>query len=334
MKVNRQFKLAARPIGLPERSDWSFCETPIPEPSENQILIKIDYISLDPAMRGWLRGGKSYIPPVAIGEVMRALTAGTVIASNNSDFRVGDTVTSMHGVQEYGLSDGSDLRKVDTTTTPLEKYLGILGMPGMTAYFGLLDIGKPKEGETLVVSAAAGAVGAMVGQLAKIYGCKVIGIAGGAHKCQYLLDELGFDAAIDYKNADFKDSLRQVCTEGVDIYFDNVGGDILNQVLTDINLHARIVLCGAISQYNKTTTVGPSNYLSLLINRARMEGFIVMDYFEKYEEAVEKIAGWLNEGKLQSKEDIVEGIENFPTALLKLFSGENLGKLLIKNIHQ
>jgi NADPH-dependent curcumin reductase CurA len=329
--TNRQFKLLARPVGLPKRSDFEFTSAPVADPGAGEVLVKVQYISLDPAMRGWMNEGKSYIPPVKLGEVMRAGAAGKVIASKNAAFAAGDYVTGWAGVQEYSLSDGTGLVKVDPRVAPLPVYLGTLGMPGMTAYFGLLDIGKPQPGNTVVVSGAAGAVGTVVGQIAKIKGCRAVGIAGGADKCRYLTQELGFDAAIDYKSGDVKEGLREHCPKGVDVYFDNVGGDILDTVLTRISRGARIVICGAISQYNNTTPVkGPSNYLSLLVNRASMTGMVVFDYTGRYALAAREMAGWMAEGKLKTREDIVDGFEAFPETLLRLFKGENLGKLLIR----
>jgi NADPH-dependent curcumin reductase len=329
--INHQFRLAARPVGMPKRTDWNYVDEPVSEPGDGELLVKVLYISLDPAMRGWMNEGRSYIPPVAIGEVMRAGAAGRVIASRHPDFAIGDHVTGAFGVQEYARSNGKGVIKVDTKLAPLPVYLGALGMPGMTAYFGLLDTGKPKPGETVVVSAAAGAVGTVVGQIAKIKDCRVIGIAGGTDKCSYITEELGFDAAIDYKSEDVKKALREHCPKGIDIYFDNVGGDILDAALAHLARRARIVICGAISQYNNTTPItGPSNYLSLLINRASMTGMIVFDYESQYPEAMREMAGWLSEGRLKTREQIVTGIETFPEALLKLFKGENTGKLVLK----
>ena len=272
--VNRQFRLAARPVGLPRASDWSLVEEPVREPGEGEFLIRIEYISLDPAMRGWMNEGKSYVPPVAIGEVMRAGGAGEVVASNHPGFPVGSKVSGLFGVQQYAMSNGKGVQRVDTALAPLPTYLGVLGMTGMTAYFGLLDVGAAKTGDTVVVSGAAGAVGMVVGQVAKILGCRVVGIAGGAEKCRWLVDELGFDAAIDYKYADLRKALREHCPQGIDVYFDNVGGEILDLALAQLAMHARVVVCGAISQYNATDGVkGPANYLSLLVNRARMQAF-------------------------------------------------------------
>ena len=328
--MNRQARLAARPVGTPKHADWKFVDEPVRDLGEGEVLVKVTHISLDPAMRGWMNEGKSYIRPVAIDEVMRAGGAGRVVASRNSGFREGDDVAGNFGVQQYAISDGNGVRKVDTKFAPLERYLGALGMPGMTAYFGLLDIGKPKAGETVVVSGAAGAVGAVVGQIAKIKGCRVVGIAGGADKCAYLT-ELGFDAAIDYKAGDVKAGLKAHCPDGIHIYFDNVGGEILDAALARIALRARIIICGAISQYNNTTPVkGPSNYLSLLVNRASMTGMVVFDYADRYGEAAKEMAGWIAAGKLHAREDVVKGsIDTFPETLMKLFKGENFGKLVL-----
>jgi len=329
--LNHQFRLARRPVGMAKRNDWNYVEEEVGEPGDGEFLVKILYISLDPAMRGWMNEGRSYIPPVAIGEVMRAGAAGRVIRSKNPAFAPGDYVYGAFGVQEYAISNGKGITKVDTQVAPLPVFLGTLGPPGMTAYFGLLDIGQPKPGETVVVSAAAGAVGMVVGQIAKIQGSRVVGIAGGAEKCKYITKELNFDAAIDYKSEEVKKALQTHCPKGVDVYFDNVGGDILDAVLTQLARGARIVICGAISQYNNTTPIkGPSNYLSLLVNRASMKGMVVFDNADRYGQAARVMAGWMAAGKLKSREDIVEGFETFPETLLKLFQGENTGKLVLK----
>ena len=329
--TNHQIRLAARPVGMPKRSDWQFTEEAVPEPKDGEFLVKVQYLSLDPAMRGWMNEGKSYIRPVAIGEVMRAGGAGKVIASKHPKFKEGDLVTGGFGVQEYAVSDGKGAFKVDTRLVPLTTYLGTLGMPGMTAYFGLLEVGKPKQGETVVVSGAAGAVGSVVGQIARIMGCRVVGIAGGADKCRTLLDEYGFDAAIDYKSQDVKAMLKEHCPKGIDVYFDNVGGDILDACLTRLAMHARIVICGAISQYNATGGMkGPANYMSLLVNRASMTGMVVFDYAERYGDAAREMAGWIAAGRLKAKEDVTKGgIDAFPEALLMLFEGTNTGKLVL-----
>jgi NADPH-dependent curcumin reductase len=335
---NHQIRLAARPVGMPKHSDWSFTEEPVKEPDAGGVLVKVLCISLDPAMRGWMNEGKSYIPPVGIGEVMRAGGIGKVIASKNASFAVGDLVNVGTGMQEYVLIPEDQIKrsgmfKIDPRMGSITQWLNVLGMPGMTGYFGLIDIGQPKAGETLVVSGAAGAVGQTVGQVAKIKGCRVVGIAGSPAKCEWVVKELGFDACIDYKaglNA-VKDGLKQHCPNGVDIYFDNVGGEILDTVLTRINKKARIIICGAISQYNNTTPVqGPKNYLSLLVNRARMEGMVVFDYADRYHLAVAEMAGYLKAGKMKSKEDVVDGLNTFPETLLKLFNGENFGKLVLR----
>lgn len=329
---NRQIRLAARPHGLPTRDVWEHTTEPVHDPGPGQFLVKLKYLSLDPAMRGWMNEGKSYIPPVELGEVMRAGAVGEVVASQHDAFRVGEHVSSAFGVQEYALSDGKGVTHVDPALAPLPTYLGTLGMTGMTAYFGLLEEARPLEGDTVVVSGAAGAVGSAVGQIARIKGCRVVGIAGGAEKCAWLTEELGFDAAIDYKADDVRARLREAAPKGVDVYFDNVGGQVLDDVLTQIRRGARIVICGAISQYNATEAIrGPSNYLSLLVNRASMKGMVVFDYAEGYEAAAREMAGWIADGSLITREQVVEGgVEAFPDALLKLFRGENTGKLVLK----
>jgi hypothetical protein len=333
--INRQIRLAARPIGMPKSSDWKFTDEPLRDIGDGEILVKTLYLSLDPAMRGWMNEGKSYIRPVAIDEVMRAGGIGKVIASKSPKFAVGDYVSGVTGVQQYWIGTAEDksasFHKVDPKAAPLPTYLNALGMPGMTAYFGLLEVGQPKAGETVVVSGAAGAVGQTVGQVAKHKGCRAVGIAGGKEKCDFVVNELGFDACIDYKNESVREGLKKHCPQGVDVYFDNVGGDILDDVLTRINMKARIVICGAISQYNNTTPVkGPANYLSLLVHRARMEGMVVFDYADRYHLGVAEMAKWMKEGSFKTREDIVEGLEKFPEALLMLFEGKNFGKLVLQ----
>ncbi|MFK4226668.1 NADP-dependent oxidoreductase [Streptomyces sp. NPDC019890] len=331
-RTNHQLRLAARPVGQPRPTDWEHVEEAVGEPGDGELLVQVLYLSIDPAMRGWMNAGKSYIRPVEIGEVMRAGAVGRVIASRHPDFAVGDHVSGSFGVQEYCVSDGRGVTKVDPALAPLPVYLGTLGMSGMTAYFGLLDIGRPKPGQTVVVSGAAGAVGNVVGQVAKILGCRVIGIAGGERKCRSVVEEFGFDAAIDYQTEDVRKALRTHAPDGVDVYFDNVGGDILDAVLTRLARGARIVICGAISQCNNTEPVkGPSNYMSLLVNRASMTGMVVFDYADRYAEAVTELAGWQEAGRLRSVEDVVSGgVAAFPETLLRLFRGENLGKLVLK----
>jgi len=333
---NQQIRLARRPVGLPVRDDWSLTTEAVAEPADGGVVVKTLALSLDPAMRGWMNEGKSYIAPVAIGAVMRAGGIGVVVASRSPRLAVGDRVSGTLGVQEYAAFDGAALTKqaltrIDLAAGTLTQWLNVLGMPGMTAYFGLMDVGQPKSGETLVVSGAAGAVGQTVGQLAKIHGCRVVGIAGGPDKCRWVVSELGFDACIDYKAGPVKDGLKAHCPTGVDIYFDNVGGEILDAVLTRLNRKARVVICGAISQYNNTEKVtGPANYLSLLVNRARMEGIVVFDYADRYPVAVAELAGYLNDGRVKSREDVTVGLATFPETLLKLFRGENFGKLVLQ----
>ena len=344
--VNTQVRLAARPVGLPTPADWQISEAPVADSADGGVLVQVQALSLDPAMRGWMNEGKSYIAPVGIGEVMRAGGVGTVLASRHPGFAVGDAVSGVPGVQRYwpvpadAIQRGA-LSKIDLALGSATQWLNVLGMPGMTAYFGLLDVGQPQPGETVVVSGAAGAVGQTVGQLARIRGARVVGIAGGAAKCNWVVKELGFDACIDYKAPApegvkrwdaVREGLKQHCPQGVDIYFDNVGGEILDTVLARIKRKARIIICGAISQYNNTTPVaGPKNYLSLLVNRARMEGIVVFDYSARFPQAIAELAGYLKDGRMHSKEDVVEGdVADFPATLNKLFSGANFGKLVLK----
>ena len=333
--TNHQIRLASRPVGLPTRANWKNTTEPVAEPGPGGVLVKTLYLSLDPAMRGWMNEGKSYIAPVEIDAVMRAGGVGQVIASKNPAFAVGDHVSAGLDVQEYCLIPEAQIKrsgmfKIDPSLG-LTTWLNVLGMPGMTGYFGLLDVGQPKAGETVVVSGAAGAVGQTVGQIAKLKGCRVVGIAGGQAKCDWVVNELGFDACIDYKAGDVKAGLKAHCPNGIDVYFDNVGGEILDAVLTRITRGARIIICGAISQYNNTTPVkGPANYLSLLVNRARMEGIVVFDYADRYPQAIAELAGYLKAGTLKSREDVVVGLDTFPETLLKLFNGENFGKLVLQ----
>ncbi len=331
MDNNTQVILAKRPVGLPVSTDFSIEKNDLPTLQDGQFLMRTLYISIDPAMRGWMNDARSYIPPVKLGDVMRAGTLGEVVASKHPDYEVGHFVTGWTGVQSHAISNGEGIFRVYPEMAELPTFLSVLGMPGMTAYFGLLDVGQPNEGETVLVSGAAGAVGSVVGQIAKIKGCRVVGIAGGLEKCRFLTEELGFDAAIDYKNEDVKKAVKAHCPDGIDIYFDNVGGEILDIALGRINRKARIVICGAISQYNNTDGIkGPSNYLSLLVNRARMEGFVVMDYAKQYKNAAMEMAQWMAAGKLKNKVHIEEGIENFPEVLLRLFNGNKMGKLVLK----
>ncbi|MCH0568513.1 NADP-dependent oxidoreductase [Streptomyces sp. MUM 136J] len=330
--TNRQVRLAARPVGEVKPDDWQHCSEPVTEPGPGRFVGRTRVISLDPAMRGWLDDRPSYLPPVGIGEVMRAGSVIEVTASNHPGFQPGDHVVGTFGVQEYVVSDGRGAMKVDTSLAAPSTYLGALGMPGMTAYFGLLDVGALKDGETVVVSGAAGAVGSIAGQIAKAKGCRVVGIAGGPEKCAMLTDELGFDVVIDYRAEDVRKALRRHAPDGIDVYFDNVGGDVLDAALTRLAMHARVVVCGAISQYNNTTPVkGPSNYLSLLVRRARMEGFVVFDYAERYAQAAREISAWIGAGRIKVKEHVVTGsVDDFPETLGMLFRGENVGKLVLE----
>lgn len=332
MTTNHQFKLAARPVGAIKASDFNYTSETLRDPAEGEIVVKVLYVSLDPAMRGWMNDNQeSYMPPVAIGEVMRAFAVGRVVASKNAQYAVGDHVTGLLGAQEYAYSSGQGLFKVDPKMAPLPLFIGALGMPGMTAYFGLLDLGRPQQGNTVVVSGAAGAVGAIVGQIAKIKGARVIGIAGGADKCRYLTEELGFDAAIDYKGEDVTAALRKHAPHGIDVFFDNVGGDILDAALANLATGARVVICGAISQYNNTTAVkGPANYLQLLVKSATMQGLMVGNFYPRAMEAAVAMGGWISTGKLKVRNDIQQGFERFPEVFAKLFTGENNGKLILQ----
>lgn len=331
MTKTQQVRLAQRPAGLPDADTWNLTTEELPALSTGQILVKVDFISLDPAMRGWLNDVRSYVPPVGLGEVMRALDIATVVESTHPDFAVGDTVSGTFGVAEYAISDGKGVSRVDLSVAPGPTWLGALGMPGMTAYFGLLEVGKLQPGETVVVSAAAGAVGSVVGQIAKAKGANVIGIAGGPEKCRLLTEELGFDAAIDYRNEDVLRRIRELAPKGIDIYFDNVGGEILDAALANLRRGARVVLCGAISAYNdEKLQPGPSRYMSLLVFRASMTGFVVFDYADRYGEAVDQTGRWLAEGTLKSREHVVEGgVARFGETLNLLFTGGNTGKLVL-----
>jgi len=329
-QTNRQVRLAARPFGLPRRGDWDFTSEALPAPVTGEFVVEISHLSIDPAMRGWMSARPSYVPPVEIGAVMRAGAIGRIIASEHPGFAVGEHVYGTFGVQEYAVSDGRGVIKVDTSLADLPVYLGVLGMTGLTAYFALLDVGKPKEGDTVVVSGAAGAVGSVAGQIAKIKGCRVIGIAGGPEKCRVVTEEFGFDGAIDYRMPDLRRMLRELAPRGVDVYFDNVGGEILDDVLTCIARGARIIICGAISQYNESEVRGPANYMMLLVARASMTGMLVFDYADRYPEAMAALAGWYRAGRLAAHETIVRGgVEDFPETLLKLFEGANTGKLIL-----
>jgi NADPH-dependent curcumin reductase CurA len=330
--VNRQLRLARRPEGEPTHDDFELTEEETPAPGEGEALVQVLQISLDPAMRGWMNDAPSYVPPVGIGEVMRAGTAGVVVESRSDRLAPGDHVVGMLGVQEHGVAPAEALTKVDTGRAALETYLGALGMPGLTGYFGLTEIGALSEGDTVVISGAAGAVGSVAGQVAKAKGAaRVVGIAGGPEKCGWIVDELGFDAAIDYKAERVGRRLHELCPDGIDVYFDNVGGEILDAALANLARGARVVICGAISQYNAAGGMrGPSNYMMLLVRRARMQGFLVFDYADRYPAALQEMTGWLRDGRLTTREELVRGsITDFPDALMKLFRGENTGKLVL-----
>lgn len=328
---NRQARLAARPTGLPKLEDWRLTEEDIPAPGDGQVLIRNHYVSIDPTMRGWMNDSPGYLPPVRLGEVMRALTVGQVAESRNERFAAGDYVAGMGGVQDYAVSDGTDIYAVDTSLSPLENYLNTLGIAGLTAYSGLMIVGEPKEGDTVLVSGAAGSVGAHVGQIAKIKGCRVVGVAGGPKKCAYLRD-LGFDAAIDYKSEPLYPRVAETCPDGVNVFFDNVGGEILDVALARLAMHGRIVICGGIAHYNdEKPSSGPVNYLALIPKRARMQGFLYFDYKDRWREMMREMAPWIADGRLTCRNDIVGGgVAAFPETLPKLFTGENFGKLMIR----
>ncbi len=332
MPKNRVARLKSRPVGLVTRDNFDIESDELPGLEEGQILVKIQFVSLDPAMRGWLAEGKSYVEPVAVGDVMRSYSAGIVEESRHPDFAPGDAVAGMFGVQEYAIIDSRAALRVDTSLAPLERWIGGLGMPGVTAYFGLLDIGNPKEGETLVVSAASGAVGSIVGQIGKLKGLRVVGIAGGPEKCKYIVDELGFDAAVDYKAGNLRAALKEHCPDGVDIYFENVGGEITDTVMNLMNIGGRVPVCGMISVYNATEIPpGLKSIRSVLVNRLRVQGFIVFDFAKRYPEAVKALGEWHASGLLKMREDVRDGgVDAFPDVLNMLYSGENNGKLVLR----
>lgn len=330
--VNRQWRLASRPEGLIDESNFTWTEEPVPTLADGEILIRNIYLSLDPTQRGWA-ARDSYMPAVPIGDVMRSFAAGRVEESRNPNFAPGDLVQGLFGWQDYAKVDAAGAARVTKIPqgVPLTTSLSALGLTGLTAYFGLLDIGRPAPGETVVVSGAAGATGSVAGQIAKIKGCRVIGIAGGPEKCSLLTGDLGFDAAIDYKSEDVAARLKDLCPKGIDVYFDNVGGDILDAALARLAFHGRVVICGAIAVYNAAEPPpGPKNYLSLLVQRGRMEGFIVTDYFNRVPEAAKDLGEWIATGKIKDRVDVQEGLENAPRTLRRLFVGENRGKQLLK----
>jgi NADPH-dependent curcumin reductase CurA len=331
--MSRQVRLAARPVGEVKHSDFELVDADVPEPGDGEFVCEVTHISLDPAMRGWMNAGRSYVPPVEIGEVMRALTLGRVTRSRHPEFAEGDLVRGAFGIREHAMSNGDGVDKIKPADgVSLAAYLGVLGMTGLTAYFGLLDVGRVAEGDTVLVSGAAGAVGTAVGQIAKIKGARAVGVAGGEEKCALLTEELGFDAAVDYKSGDLPGQLRAHTPDHVNVFFDNVGGEILNQGLTRLARRSRVVICGAISQYNNTEPpTGPSNYMALLVARASMTGFLVFDYTSRYPEATAELAEWHQAGRLRSVEDTRRGdVESFPATFARLFSGENIGKLVLE----
>ena len=332
MTHNHLVRLKSRPRGMATRDNFTLAREPVPDLREGEIAIETKFISLDPAMRGWMSEGKSYVPPVELGAVMRAYAAGHVVASRQANFVVGDAVVGLFGVQSHPVVDGKMALKVDTRQAPLERWIGGLGMPGWTAYFGLLEVGQPKTGETLVVSAASGAVGSVVGQIGKIKGLRVVGIAGGAEKCRYLTGELGFDAAVDYKAGNLAGDLMAACPAGIDVYFENVGGEILDAVLAQMNLFGRIAVCGLISGYNATELPsGPKNLRAVLVNRLRMQGLIVFDWAKRYPEAIAALGAWHAEGRLKLREDVRDGgIDAYPDVLNLLYTGGNFGKLVLR----
>lgn len=328
--INKQIILKSRPVGEPKESDFALVETPIPEPGEGEILSRTIYLSLDPYMRGRISAGESYAASVELGSVIVGGTVSQVIKSNHPQFQVGDFILSNNGWQTYAVSKGETLRKLDPTQAPLSYSLGVLGMPGLTAYAALLDIGQPKEGETVVVSAASGAVGAVVGQIAKIKGARVVGIVGSDDKRDYIVKELGFDVGINRKTQGLDSALKEAAPNGIDVYYDNTAGVILETVLQQINLGARIPLVGLISEYNATSTPSGPNLMPLLIKRALIKGFLVSDYQHRFNDFLRDVSGWLQSGQLKYREDVVVGLENAPHAFIGLLRGDNFGKLIIK----
>jgi len=332
MPTNRQWLLARRPRGMVSPEDFRWAEAPVPEPADGEVLVRNLLLSCDPTQRGWM-ASDTYLPKVRLGDVMRSFAAGEVAASRHPAFREGDLVQGLFGWQDWALARPGTPSAPSPLPAgvPLETAMSALGLTGITAYFGLLEVGRPKAGETVVVSGAAGATGSAAGQIARILGCRVVGIAGGPEKCRWLTGELGFDAAIDYRSEKVAKRLRETCPDGIHVYFDNVGGEILDAALANLARGGRVVLCGAIARYNDLTAeAGPRNYLSLLVNRGRMEGFIVLDYMPRAAEAVAALGGWLREGRLKDRVDVVEGLENAPAALARLFTGENRGKQLVR----
>lgn len=331
--MNRQWLLRKRPHGMVGEENFEYVETPIPEPGEGQVLVRNKYLSFDPTQRGWMEDRESYLPPVAIGEAMRAGSAGQVVASKHPDFAEGDWVQGSGGWQDYFVSDGGGpipLRKIPEGVPPT-MVLSVLGVTGLTAYWGMLDLGRPEPGQTVLVSGAAGATGSIAGQIARLKGCRVVGIAGGSEKCGWLTDTARFDAAIDYRSDDVRSAIAETCPDGIDVFFDNVGGEILEAALDNLAMRARVVLCGGISGYNATEAPsGPRNLLNLIVMRARMEGFIVLDYYDRAGEAVKDLVGWIEAGEIVYQEDLQQGFDEIPATLTRLFTGQNIGKQLLE----
>lgn len=330
-ETNRRIALASRPEAYPELRHFRLEEVAIPQPREGEALVRTIWLSLDPYMRGRMREGPSYAAPVEIGGVMTGGVVGRVVESRTPELAVGDIVDGSLGWQEYAVARPGQLRKVDPDLAPISTALGVLGMPGMTAYFGFLDVGKPEVGDTVVVSAASGAVGQVVGQIARIMGCRVVGTAGSDEKVDFIVNELGFDAGINYKTEDVDTALAAACPDGIDVYFDNVGGFVTDAVMQQINVHARISVCGQISQYNlPTPELAPRNMGLLIQKQARMEGFLVFNFAHRHEHARQRMAAWIRSGDLRYREDVVEGLESAPSAFIGMMTGENFGKLLVK----
>jgi NADPH-dependent curcumin reductase CurA len=327
---NRQVLLASRPRDQVSEDNFRIVETPIAQPGDGEVLVRNEWLSLDPYMRGRMNDVKSYVPPVQLGAVMVGQTVGEVLQSRDAAFRPGDKVLTSLGWQLYGIAKARDLARIDATRAPASTYLGPLGMPGITAWFGLFEIGQPKSGDTVVVSAASGAVGSVVGQLAKSRGCRAVGIAGGQAKCRYVVEELGFDACVDYKAGRLEQDLRDSCPDGIDVNFENVGGALLDTVLRSMNLHSRVVICGLIAEYNATEPYGYKMLRAVLVKRITMQGMIVFDWKDRYDEALQGLQALYATGKLKYRESIVEGIDNAPRGLIGLLKGENFGKQLVK----
>jgi len=328
--MNRQIRLKSRPNGMPSAANFEFVDAPMPSLSDGDVLRRTTYLSLDPYMRGRMSEGPSYAAPVDLEAVMCGHTVSEVVESRNPGFQAGDVVAGYDGWQQYAASNGKDLRKLDPAGVPISTAIGVLGMPGATAYVGLLDIGQPKPGETVVVSAASGAVGSIVGQLAKVKGCRAIGVAGSAEKCRYVVEELGFDACINYKTDDLVPALRAACPQGIDIYFENVGGKVFAAVLRVLNRNARIPLCGMIAEYNATSDPGGPNLRPLLVHRAMIKGFIVSDHNDRLPAFLNEMTPLVRDGRIKYREDIVDGLDAAPSALIGLFEGRNFGKMLVR----